>query len=258
LAIDLGFDESGSGDILLVSMQLAVREQAKKLHRQWEKALNETGIKYFHSKEFGNFSHGVFTGISRDERQRLLTELTCLVSRHLSIGITGKVTKSIYDQKTTKEFRSRWGTAYTFAIQMLVVSAYLYADHFSLRPDFNVFLEYGHRHAAQAIQGLHDTKKAGCAFAIPSRLLNIGLGSKQDYPILQAADMLGYSEWQKQIGGDLTIYNAIHPSGSVYNPEYVDFDLELIDIIKNSADGWLSARKEFGQRKAKEIEQGNR
>ena len=257
MAIDLGYDESGSGDTLLVSMQLGVTDQAKKLRRKWKGKLRAADVEYFHAKEFDNFSHGVFAGLDRHERIKLLRELSRLAVQHLSIGITAKVTKSIYEQKTTPAFRSRWGTAYTFAIQMLVVSGYLFAKHSRLRPEFNILIEDGHRHAGQAIKTLHDTKKAGLDFEVPSRLLSIGLGSKSDHPILQAADMLAYSEWQQMTGGDPTIYNALHPRASSYRTEFVDFDVEMVDVVMEGAEKWVAARKAFGQQRAKQIEQGS-
>jgi hypothetical protein len=207
MAIDLGYDESGSEDTLLVSMQLGVTEQAKRLKRKWKARLRDAGVEFFHAKEFGNFSHGVFSGMGRNERRELLRDLSKVICQHLSIGITAKITKSIYEQKTTQAFRSRWGTAYTFAIQMLVTSAYIYADHSHLHPEFNILIEDGHRHAAQAVESLNATKMAGLASEIPSKILSIGLGSKLDHPILQAADMLAYSVWQKITDRDLTIYD---------------------------------------------------
>jgi hypothetical protein len=184
-----------------------------------------------------------------------LRDLSKLIHQHLSIGITGKITKSIFEQKTTQVFRSKWGTAYTFAIQMLVTSAYIYADRFHLRPEFNILIEDGHKHASQAIEKLNESKKAGLAFQIPSRILSIALGSKPDHPILQAADMLAYSVWQKISNGDSTIYDALHPTNSLYLPEFIDFDVELVDVVTEGAEKWMAERKAWGQRKAQEIEQ---
>jgi hypothetical protein len=58
VAVDLGYDESGAGDILLVSVQVGITEQAKKLKRHWKSRLGN--LEFFHSKDFGNYSHGVF------------------------------------------------------------------------------------------------------------------------------------------------------------------------------------------------------
>lgn len=256
MAIDLGYDESGSGDTLLVSMQLGVTEQAKKLKRKWRARLRAAGVEYFHAKEFDNFSHGVFSGLGRNERGELLRDLSKVIYQHLSIGITAKITKSIYEQKTNQAFRSRWGTAYTFAIQMLVTSAYIYADRSHLHPEFNILVEDGHRHAAQAVESLNATKKAGLALEIPSKILSIGLGSKHDHPILQAADMLAYSVWQKICNRDLAIYDALHPANALYQPESIDFDsINLVDAAREGAEKWIAHRKAFGQQKARQIEQ---
>ena len=247
LTIDLGFDESGSSDTLLVSVQLTVVHQNRKLRRQWKNRLLEDGVEYFHSCEFDNMSSGVFADLSRPKRLSLLNDLSKLAHRHLLVGITGKLSKSFYKEKTDQKFRSRWGSEYTFAIQKLVVCAYIYANRFGLKPEFNIFIEDGHAHGDAAIKSLHETKKAGLARAVPSKLLNIGLGSKADCPILQAADMLAYSDWQYMNSTEAEIFEAIHPENTCYTTAYVDFDKELVEIIKDSADKWLVARKEFGR-----------
>jgi hypothetical protein len=61
MAIDLGYDESGSGDTLLVSVQLGVTEQAKKLKRKWRAKLRAADVEYFHANEFDNFSRCVIS-----------------------------------------------------------------------------------------------------------------------------------------------------------------------------------------------------
>jgi hypothetical protein len=47
----------------------------------------------------------------------------------------------------------------------------------------------------------------------------------------------------------------MHPEVSLYRPESIDFDVDLVDVVKNGADKWLADRKEWGQRKARENEQ---
>lgn len=51
MAFDLGYDEGGAGDTLLVSVQIALTEQARKLKRQWKAALGD--VEFFHSKDLG-------------------------------------------------------------------------------------------------------------------------------------------------------------------------------------------------------------
>ena len=124
-----------------------------------------------------------------------------------------------------------------------------------MHPDFNILIEDGHRHSAQAIEKLNESKKIGLAYPIPSKILSVGLGSKADHPILQTADMLAYSIWQQISHGDLAIYDALHPAaGSLYQPEFIDFDGELVDVVTDGVQKWTAHRKAFGQRKAREIE----
>jgi hypothetical protein len=256
MAIDLGYDESGSCSTLLVSVQLGVYEQAKKLKRQWKSRLCDAGVKYFHSKEF-NFSHGVFAGLNRTQRESLLRDLSKLIHRHLSIGMTAKITPEIYNQKTTQDFRSTQGTAYTYAVQMLLTASYAYAvrDGVKLRPEFNILIEDGHRSSPQALQSLQDVKKKGLAFPTPSKILSVGLGSKPDHPILQAADMLAYSVCQRINNIDSPIYNALHHETSSYQPEFIDFDkIDLVETSFSNVQKWLADRKAFGRQRAKEIE----
>jgi hypothetical protein len=66
--------------------------------------------------------------------------------------------------------------------------------------------------------------------------------------MLQAADMLAYSDWQLIRHGDAEIYNALHVKGSRYRPEVLNVNEELIKSITNGAANWLAKRKEFGRR----------
>jgi hypothetical protein len=174
----------------------------------------------------------------------------------MAIGITVKLTKSHFDQKADAAFKSRWGTAYTFSIQLLVACGYLYADRVGLEPRFNILIENGHNHSSDALRRLEDTKKAGIESAIPARILTVGLGAKAEHPILQAADMLAYSEWEKMNGKDSLIFEALHPENGIYfPPEIVDADKELVDIVTDDAKQWLERRREFGRKRAEEIAQ---
>lgn len=252
MAVDLGFDESGDGDILLVSMQLGIIEQAKRLKRKWKSKLSHAGVSYFHSSEYDNFSHGVFKGLSRKERAELLASLSKLIHRHLGIGVTIRVSKSFYDANTTQQFRSQWGTAYGFAVNMLIAVSHLYMQKFGLEYAINVLIEKGHRNAAQAVEMVLNVKPHE---SLPLKVLSAGLGSKQEHPILQAADMLAYSEWQDIRNGDRAIWNALHTQSGTYLTEFVDGGKELIEIATRGVEQWLNQRKEFGEKRRREYEE---
>jgi len=258
MAIDLAYDEGGKGNILLVSMQLAQVERAKKLKKIWRRKLKGKGIEYFHSKEFSRMAGGVFKGLDSLQRLELLTDLSTLIHRRVSTGITFSIDVEFYNRLTTQPFRSRWGSAYTFCISMLAMSAYLYCTEFHLGLDVNILIEDGHRNSAQALQVMQDAKKMK---GKPGQFLNIltaALGSKKDHPILQAADMLAYSNWQHIRGGDATIYNALHIENSKYKPTILNVDEALIKSITDSADNWIAIRKELGRRVPKKDEDKQR
>jgi len=72
MAVDLAYDASGEGDVLLVSMQIGMTEKAKRMKKLWRKELAKAGIPYFHSKDFDNYTGGIFRDLSRRTREQLL------------------------------------------------------------------------------------------------------------------------------------------------------------------------------------------
>jgi len=224
MAVDLGFDESGSGDTLLVSVQVGITEQAKKLKKHWNRRLGT--LEYFHSKDFNNYTSGIFTkaGLTRPQRHTLLKDLAQIIRNRLFLGITSRVIKSQYDQNTSQEFRSRHCTAYGFLIYICVNLAAQLAAELDIKPDFNILVEDGHRNAQQVAQGLK-------RLLLPEgvRILTSGLGSKKDHPILQASDMFAYSQWQGISNGDPTIWMALFGSETTqYHPWIIDCDQDVI------------------------------
>jgi hypothetical protein len=63
------------------------------------------------------------------------------------------------------------------------------------------------------------------------RILTAGLGEKKDHPILQAADMVAYSEWQGLTNGDPAIWNAINHGHGPYHTGRVLLDTEAIKMF---------------------------
>jgi hypothetical protein len=210
-AVDVAFDESGEGDVLLVSMQIGMTEKAKRMKKLWWTELAKAGIPYFHSKDFHNYTGGIFRDLSRQRRERLLDLLAQLARLRLEIGLTARVSKQLFRGMTDHKFRSKYATEYGFAIQMLILSAHLYLERFELGFDVNIVVEEGHRNSGQVLQILRDLKTTPKGDGLERlNILSVGLGSKKDHPILQASDMLAYSEWQKTISGDMAIYDALH------------------------------------------------
>jgi hypothetical protein len=257
MAVHLGYDESGADDILLVSVQMTVTEQARKLKRQWRSALGN--VECFHSKDLCNFTSGVFTaaGLDRKQREQLLKDLRKIIHRHLALGVTAKISKKLYDSLTTNEFRSRWGTAYSFSINMLMLCAYLEfttdrdESKYPWPPvDVNVLIEDGHRHAKQALEIVQDGKN------IPKehRFVNVltaGLGSKIDNPILQAADMLAYAEWREISQRDSLLNYTLYSPTSHYRSARLECTAELIEEIKKGPEAWMKRKRDHWHNKTR-------
>lgn len=229
MAVDLGFDEGGSGDTLLVSVQIAITEQAKKFKRHWKARLGD--LPFFHSKDFKNYTSGVFTkaGLQKPARINLLKELAKLVHRHLLLGIVARVSIEEYESQTTQDFRSVHGTAYGFLIDMCLLLAYHLVTERGLKAEFNILVADGHRNSQQVGKILATLKEQLPKRELPIdiKFLTTGLGSMRDHPILQASDMIAHSEWQSISDGDPTMWEALQKS-TQYKRWIVNCDREII------------------------------
>jgi hypothetical protein len=257
MAVMMGFDESGRGDTLLVSAQIGVVQTARKMDTKWKAELRKQHIPFFHSVDYDNVTGGVFKGLTREERRKLLDYLTFHLRKRMFFGMTAKITISTYNAKTDNKFRSQWAAAYSFAVQLVMLQTSLVLEHFKLGDEVHILLEEGHANSAQAIQILLRMKKARetGSTKVPLRIMTAELGSKADYPILQGADMLAYSEWQNinQIRGD--VYHALHldPTESRYQVGYLDLDDEIVDIALG-----VAQRSDRAKALSKKIEWHNR
>jgi hypothetical protein len=252
MAIDMGYDEGGSGDTLLVSCQISITEQAKKLKRKWKSRLEN--LKYFHSKDFDNYSQGVFSkaGLGREQRQELLKDLSDLIHCHVIAGVTARVSISEYDRITTQEFRSKAGTAYGFLIDMCLLRAHALLEELRLPTELNILVEGGHRNSEQVAQILTQLQQLPShILPMPIKILTAGLGGKKDHPILQTADMLAYSQWQAISKGDPTIWRALHRQGMRYRSLRVSCTEQLIRVFMEGDDG-VQQVNQYWERKKRE------
>ncbi len=275
MAIDLGYDEGGNGDRLLVSVQIGMTGDANKLKKKWKETL-PLGLPYFHSKDFGNRVGGKFikADLGMAARKRLLKDLASIIHRHLIAAVTVSVSICEYASLTTHDFRSRVGTAYAFAIDVCLLSAYALVIEDNLKPEFNVIIEKGHRNSNQVAQILDRLQKIPAEIqadagedVIPDlRLLSIGLGEKGDHPILQAADMMAYSEWQGiRQNGNPTIWHAIKRAAppSKYSIYRIDCNAEVIQQFANNGTKAFvrkqrkRAKTNDALRNVSEVRQGN-
>ena len=255
MAIDIGIDEGGDNrDTLLVSAQFGITADARKMKNAWRSRL-PMGLPYFHSIDFGNYTGGVFTkaGLNRAARGELLNDLCRFTHQRLLSSVTMRVSISKYESLTTQDFRSQHGTAYSYAVDLCLLAAYAVIKDFGAKPEFNILIEDGHRNSNQAalilerIKG-HSENPLWQYFedsVTDLKILTAGLGSKKDHPILQSADMLAYSEWQKISRGDPTIWKALHRRDVRYVTSVVEIDENLIVPFVEEATpqaGWRRLR----------------
>ena len=265
MAVDLGFDEGGDDDKLLVSVQVGITEPAKRLKRQWRARLRDANnLEYFHSKDFGNRTGGIFSkaGLFGKDRQVLLNDLAGLVHNHLLFGATTRIKVSEYNRLTTQDFRSQLGSAYSFGIDMCLCLAYAIVTEMGVKPEFNILIERGHRNSEQAAQIIAEVQKIpqGMIAAhpdklIPIKILTAGLGDKKDHPILQSADMVAYSDWQGLSNCDPAIWDALHRPGVRYKTYRLHGNEELIrEFVSEGPNPYI--RKQRKRAKAYVAEQG--
>src|SRR5260370_26622357 len=139
-------------------MEVGLKKKNKRMKKLWRKELKKVGIPYFHSRDFDNYTGGVFRDLDRQRRERVLDSLAQLTRLRLETGLTTKISKKLFTGLTDQQFRSKYATEYSFAIQMLVLFAYFYLERFGLGFDVNILIEEGHRNSAQALQILQELK----------------------------------------------------------------------------------------------------
>jgi hypothetical protein len=244
--LDIGIDEGGAKNTLLTSAQFGSTASMRRVNRLWKKALNESGVTFFHSKDFGNFDHGVFAGLSSSARRRLLKYLARLIQKYACAGITASLDIDLYQSETTPEFRSKWGTAYSFAIQMTLLAVYLHLKSIRREQEgVNILIARGHRNEGQVMVQLQEIKEGNPYLNVKT----CGTASMRDFGILQAADMMAYGIWQLRSDGDLEIFNALRASRKEqYTIATLNLGLELINSIKRGVDVYTAARNAWGQR----------
>lgn len=258
MAVDLGYDESGEvgGDILVVSMQIGLTEKIRRLNKLWKKELAKANVPFFHSKDYDNHTGGIFRNLPRRRRKLLLERLAQLARLRFDIGISATISQSEYKAKTDNDWRSKWAAPYSFVVAILTLSAQVYVEHMKLGYEANVLVESGHKNAGQVLdilRTLADTPKM--PGITPLKILSYGLGSKKDHPILQAADMLAFSEWQSIINGDREIYDELHVNESRYRTEFLDNNacMTQLAFMQESTRRWEKQRgkEEWLRRKNK-------
>ena len=208
VVIDAGLDESRSDSgLLVVSAVAGQTSQMKKLDKLWSEDLAEDNVDFFHAKEHWNGRSKAYHGLSQRKRQTLLAKLIHHIHKFGAFGVSVCINTAEYQDVTTQRFRSDWGSAYSFAIQLLFILI-----HFDLRKrnrlheTVNLLIEDGHANSRQILEIV---SKAQGRKDYWVNLGTYGLGGKVGNPVLQAADMLAYGSCQHHSKGESRIYKQL-------------------------------------------------
>jgi hypothetical protein len=230
VVIDSFFDESGNArkNLLVVSAYFGPTRDMRKLSRKWKTELDEKEVEYFHARDYRRRHSGVFKHLSNTKRKDLLDKLLKHIERHAEGGITARINTEEYKKLTSERFRSQWGAAYSFCVQLILLRLALIL-HEERRPDHpvNILIEDGHQNANQTIEIL------GRRHSV-IRIASYGLGAKRDHAVLQAADLLAYSSSDHTISPDESyLFQRLR---STRKPTYymITCDAGIIEIAKSA------------------------
>lgn len=244
--LEFFYDEGGSGKQLIVSAQVCSRNSVRKLNREWSKELTDFGVEFFHSKDYGKRTKGVFKHLSKSQRKRLLLRLTDLIHKHADFGVSARIDTEVFKNTVPPDCRSRWTSAYTFAI-----FAALGIAHFRLKSmnrhaeAINTLVACGHKNLQQALDRLSEFGSEESV--IPMK--TVSKGNMLEFPLLQAADILAYASGAKLTGKSRDIFHALtRQHRGNYRVYAIDCKADLITLL---AQGWnkqAAAKIEWGRR----------
>jgi len=241
--IDCGIDESkrGGSSLLVVSAMIGQTPNMRKLAVEWRKELANYGVDFFHAKEHWNGHAKPYHGLSMAKRGTLLSRLIRQIHRCVEIGLSVGIDVEEYNKITSSRFRSNWGAPYAFAVQILMVLAYLdLKKRNRLHEDVNVLVEEG-PHVLQALEIVGKAKNADDAFI---HVVSSGQGSKRDNPILQAGDLLAYGCCQYLATGHSRMYNQLR-AHKYPRLAHLVCNADLIESIKRDINASIERKREL-------------
>lgn len=211
VVIDIGIEESKFNNLLVVSAIVGQTSKMKKLSRGWGDDLSANGVDCFDAKEHWNKRSKAYHQLSTTKRKSLLRKLVSHIHQRASFGMSVCIDVPEYESVTSERFRSQWGSAYSFAIQILIILIHIeLGNRNNLHGAVNVLIEDGHANSQQIMETVKKANKKSDedVNGYWLKLGSYGLGGKACNPILQAADLLAYCTCQTHSGR----YSAIHRS----------------------------------------------
>jgi hypothetical protein len=201
VVIDIGIDESGAKNLLVVSALAGQTARMKKMSKAWTASLERVGVDYFHAKEHWNRRSKAYHGISVTKRRWLLQQCVKHIHKYSMAGFSVAIDSKEFDRITDQRFKTEWGSSYSFAIQLMFIMIHFYLRKRSaLQEPVNILIEDGHKNSKQIIEIIQNGKRKKGGFI---KIGAYGLGGKIGNPILQAADLLAYGSCQALATGGL-------------------------------------------------------
>jgi hypothetical protein len=240
IVIDIGIDESERPPSdLIVSAVIGHTALMRKFKNKWNADLERYRVEFFHAKDYYSPGAKPYRGLSTTKRKMLLRRLATHMDRYVDAGISVAINREEYKAITSERFRSNWGSAYTLAIQLLlmVVHSELHRSGHA-QESVNILIEQG-QHVYQALQMIEIAKTNEFAFL---RIATVGTGGKKDNSILQAADWVSHGWSQYLHDGHSPLLNAVAGSRPEKFP-LVGWNPGLIERLKSDIDADIERRR---------------
>lgn len=239
----LYLDESAINDhFLVIAGFVAPEDQWTEFNSRWSNILSDWDIPYLRLKELVNSTATKYRHLDPDDRLDIMAEAAEAIWSTASFSVMTAISPREYKSLTDNSFRGRYGSAYTYSINVLIAATVLSLDDsldsqlLESRHTLDVLLENGHTSEREAVSQIQHLKeqiqpvpvdklrqdgieaiemKRDPLRQIRVDLRRIGVGTKLEatmYP-LQAADLLASSttrEMTRRDDGSLSvIMNAV-------------------------------------------------
>jgi hypothetical protein len=149
-------DESGAHarNLLIESGCVASVERWTSFENGWRGILADFHLPYLHFKEFFNSPPSLpFRKLTDTDKSKIVSRAAVIIRDSLLFVFTCTISPDLYKSLTTGAFRSKHGSAYGIAVQVFLGQvSNLLAQPVTDYQILNVFLEHGHKNAADALR----------------------------------------------------------------------------------------------------------
>jgi len=202
------FDESGthdSAEITSVAGFVSTPERWQRFDDEWRRVLNQWGLEYFHMKECAHFNGG-FAQFKKNEtgRRQLLRQLAISIHNHCLYGCAVSVVRKDHELLNA---HPRIGSAYNLAGHGCLALADKWMESRKHVGPMSVVFEDGCKYSKGFFEQIEHLERP---LGTLNRFGGFVLGSKTQFPALQAADLLAY-EMSKYFTDHLKAEMAVPP-----------------------------------------------